>query len=61
MDRRTTTGAPFRERWLEPGEDLRQRFGRLQPSLSLREVAVLTGLCLLAIGVVVVALELYVG
>lgn len=60
MGRRTSTEAPFRERWLKPTADLRQRFDRLPPSLSLREVALLTVLCLLVMAAVVGGLELYV-
>lgn len=51
---------PFRGPWPDPVDDLRQRFGRLPPSLSLREIAVWTGLCLLAMGAVVGLLELFV-
>lgn len=49
---------PFRQRWPDPVEDLRVRFDRLSPSLSVREVVAWTGLYLLVMGVVVVALEL---
>ena len=50
---------PFRGGWPEPVEDLRRRFDRLPPSLSVREVATWTGVYVLLMGAVVVALELF--
>jgi len=60
MDRWPSWTEPFRGRWGEPVEDLRQRFDRLPPSFSAREVAAWTGLFLLVMGAVVVVLELFV-
>lgn len=48
---------PFRERWPEPADDLRDRFGRLLPSFSSRELATLLGRFLVVMVAVVVALE----
>lgn len=60
MDRRSSRTDPFRQPWLDPVDDLRERFGRLSPSFSLREVAAWTGLWLLVSVAVVGFLELFV-
>lgn len=52
--------APFRQSRPEATEDVRQRFGPLPPSVSLREVAMMTGLFVLLMSAVVAAIELYV-
>ena len=59
MGRRTSWSDPFRGGWPDPVEDLRRRFDRLPPSFSVREVVAWTGLYLLLMGAVVVALELF--
>lgn len=51
---------PFDQRWPEPVDDLRSRFGRLAPSFSPKEMAILFGLFLVLMAAVVSLLELFV-
>ena len=59
MGGRTAWTEPFRGGWPEPVEDFRERFDPLPPSFSVREVAAWTGIFVLVMVAVVVALELY--
>lgn len=49
---------PFEQGWPEPVEDLRARFGLLDPDYTPRELARFTALLVAIVVIVVVALEL---
>lgn len=51
---------PFQQNWSEPVDDIRQRFGRLEPSFSPRDVGVWTGVFLVCMTIVVGILEIFV-